>query len=423
MFLYIIYVLLSPILWILLLLASFFNTKIKDHWNQLWISINLVQEEIKSLNQNKKIVLFHAASAGEFEQLIPILNLIDKKKYYIVQSFFSPTIFNTKIKEENNQIDSICYHTFDFILSSYLFFKKIKPKYYILTRHDIWPTHIFIAHLLKIKIFLLNANLYKKSSRLKFPLLYLNKWTFSYFNKILVPSTRIKENFKLITSNNNLIKIGDSRFDRIKNRMLTNKVKLIPKKIYKTKNIIFGSIIDSDYKIIFNSLKKYFPNGNKSLIEKNIRLIIVPHEVDKNTILTIEKKLKKINMEPTLYNKVKQQVPEIILINKVGILADLYKYCELAYIGGGFGAGVHSVIEPAIYGLLITYGPNIEILDEAVEMTEKKIGYIVKTDSDLLFYFNILNQKTKLFNIKHKTIKFMNNKMGASKKIVDEIFN
>ncbi len=419
MFLYIFYVLISPLIWLLLLFLSFFNNKIQDHWNNLWITINKVKLNLKKTN--KKIVLFHAASAGEFEQLIPILKSLDSEKYYIIQSFFSPTIYNEK--NNINFIDSVCYHPFDFILSSYLFFKKLAPKYYIITRHDIWPTHIFIANLLNIKIFLINANLYKESYRLKFPLFYFNKWVFNHFKKILVPSNRIEKNFKLFKTKNKIICTGDSRFDRINNRMVKNDLQLLPKNIKTTKNIIFGSIIDSDYKLIFNSLKQYFPNGNKSLIEKNIRLIIVPHEVDHNTISIIEKNLKTIKMEPMLYNKVKELIPNVVIVNKIGILADLYKYCDLAYIGGGFGTGVHSVIEPAIYGLLITYGPNIQILDEAVEMTKKKIGHIINNSSDLLFYYNILSQEKKLFQIKAKTKIYMNTKIGASERIANEIFD
>ena len=421
MIIYIFYVIISPIIWIVLLLASFFNKKIEDHWNQLWLSIDSVKKGLKNNNTNKKIILFHAASAGEFEQLIPILKLIDKEKYYIVQSFFSPTIFN---KITNNIfIDSICYHPFDFIFSSYLFFNKIKPKYYILTRHDIWPSHIIMAKFFKIKIILINANLYKESNRLKFPLVYFNKWIFNYFNKILTPSLRIKKNLEILIKKNNIICTGDSRFDRVKYRMLKNNLDFFPKEISNTNNIIFGSIIESDYDLIFKSLQKYFPNGTKSLIEKNIRLIIVPHEVDNNTILTIKQKLNKLQMEPILYNKVKEIMPNVVIVNKIGILADLYKYCKFAYVGGGFGAGVHSVIEPAIYNAIVTYGPNIQILDEAIEMTERKIGFIVENYLDIILYYDLLNNKTEQLKIKTGIKDYIKQKIGASQKIVNEIFH
>ena len=421
MFLYALYIFISPFLWLILLLASFFNIKIKDHWNELWTTINSVQNDILKNRNNRKIILFHAASAGEFEQLIPILKLINKKKYYIVQSFFSPTIYN---KQYNTTLaDSVCYHPFDFIFSSFLFFKKIKPEYYIITRHDIWPSHILIAKILKIKTFIINANLYKESKRLKFPIIYLNKWIFNCFNKILVPSTRIKNNVKLLTSHKKIIITGDSRFDRIDNRMKHNNSQLFPKNIHNSRNIIFGSIIESDYEIIFKALKEYFPNGDRSLIKKNIKIIMVPHEIDSKTISNLITNFKNINMEPKLYNNVKELIPNIIIVNKVGILADLYKYSNLAYIGGGFGEGVHSVIEPAIYGVIVTFGPNINILDEAIEMTKNNIGFIINTKSDLKLYFEWLNHKSKIYKIKKNINNFITNNLGASKRIINEIFN
>ena len=421
MFLYIIYALISPILWLIVLVISFFNIKIGDHWNQLWISINSIKKDIKNKHPNKQILLFHAASAGEFEQLIPILKSLDKKKYYIVQSFFSPTIYN-KISQKS-YINHICYHPFDFILSSLLFFKKINPDYYIITRHDIWPSHIFIANLLNIKTILINANLYSNSMRIKFPFFYFNQWIFNFFHKILTPSKRIKNNIELLIDKKNIICTGDSRFDRIKTRMLNNNLALFPKKINETKNIIFGSIIDSDYNIVFEALKNYFINGNQSLKEKKIRLIIVPHETDDKTILNLETKLQKIKLEPIRFDKVDKLIPEVIIINKVGILADLYKYSDLVYIGGGFGAGVHSVIEPAIYGSIVTYGPNIHILDEAVEMTNEKIGFIVNNFSEMTEYFKLLNDQSEVNKIQKETKLYIEKKIGASEKIINELFN
>ena len=112
MLIYIVYIFLTPIIWFILLLSSFFNSKIGEHWNDLWISINSASEDIKKNKSNKKTVLFPAASAGEFEQLKPILKNIDKNHFFIIQSFSSPTIFN---KERNhNLFDIACYHPYDF---------------------------------------------------------------------------------------------------------------------------------------------------------------------------------------------------------------------------------------------------------------------------------------------------------------------
>ena len=92
------------------------------------------------------------------------------------------------------------------------------------------------------------------------------------------------------------------------------------------------------------------------------------------------------------------------------------------HIGGGFGAGVHSVIEPAIYGSAVCYGPNIKILDEAIEMVKNNIGFIINNYSDLIIFFNLLDNKIKLTNINKKTKNYIISKLGASKKIINEIF-
>mgnify|MGYP001173444616 FL=1 len=116
-------------------------------------------------------------------------------------------------------------------------------------------------------------------------------------------------------------------------------------------------------------------------------------------------------------------IPNTLIVNKIGILADLYKYSDFTYIGGGFEAGVHSVIEPSIYGSVITYGPNIDILDEAVYMSENNIGFIVRTYHDLIKYMNFLNDHDKFLSIKKNTKKYVFKNTGASKKILREILN
>ena len=93
-----------------------------------------------------------------------------------------------------------------------------------------------------------------------------------------------------------------------------------------------------------------------------------------DNLLVNFKKIKKISIISKLYSlEENNNLPNSLIVDKIGILADLYKYADFVYIGGGFEAGVHSVIEPSIYGSIITYGPNINILDEAVEMTKKKL--------------------------------------------------
>ena len=233
MLIYLLYIILSPILWITLFFVSFINTKIGRHWKNQKSTIRNTKQKIKDSSNNRKIVLFHAASAGEFEQIKPILELMDKKRYFIIISFFSPTIYE---KENNNNLaDAVCYHPFDFPWSAFFFFKSLNLDYYIITRHDIWPTHILCAKYLNIKLILINANIHNNSFWLKFNLCHFNKKVFSKFDKILTGSERLKNNLTSIIDNQMVICTGDSRFDQVKIRMNNAQMNHFPEEIHKTK--------------------------------------------------------------------------------------------------------------------------------------------------------------------------------------------
>ena len=193
--------------------------------------------------------------------------------------------------------------------------------------------------------------------------------------------------------------------------------------MYDSENIIFGSILLSDLNIIFNSLQISYPKGENSLIDKNHRLLIVPHEIDEIFIKKIEYLFNKQKLYPKRYSKIIniKILPNVIIVDKIGILADLYKYTILSYIGGGFCKGVHSVIEPSVYGSVVSFGTNIDILDEAIEMHNNKIGFMVKNSNELSSFYNFLNKKNDLEKKQLKTFEYVNNKINCSQLILDEI--
>ena len=176
MLFYFCYFCLSPIFYVLLFIAQFFNSKIYKHLSNEKHSINNVLDKL--VHNRKKILLFHAASAGEFEQIKPILSRLDRSKYFIIQSFTSPTIY--ELASRSNLFDVCCYHPADLWWRAYTFFSKIKPSAYIITRHDIWPAHLLIAHFFKIKIFYINANIHKKSIWLKPGMKMISKSIFKH---------------------------------------------------------------------------------------------------------------------------------------------------------------------------------------------------------------------------------------------------
>lgn len=417
MLFYFIYFCSSPILYFSLIIFKFFNSKIHKHLKYEKSSINQVVDKLR--NNNKKVILFHAASAGEFEQLKPILSRLDRSKYFIIQSFTSPTIYD--IESKNNLFDIACYHPIDLWWRAFSFFSKIKPSAYIITRHDLWPAHLFIARILKIKILYINANLHEKSIWLKPGIKAISKAIFKNIDYSFVPSERIQKKLESIYLSNKIIITGDSRFDQIIDRQILNsKKQFLPSCFMDSFNIIFGSYDKFDEEIIFNSLIKTYKYGDKSLVKLNHRIILVPHEIDVYSTKKMISILEQANFKPKLLSEISKDnnLCNLLIIDKIGILADIYKYCKLAYVGSGFSDGVHSVIEPGIYGCAVSYGPNIELLDEAIHINQKNIGIMVRNENDLYSFLQLYSDIPKINNYGNQIKKYILSYKNVSGKII-----
>ena len=420
MFFFLFYFLLSPILLVLIHISRLFIKKIDVHLKDKKRTINNVIYTLSKINRSKrKVLLFHAASSGEFEQIKPILKQVNREKYFIIQTFSSPTIFNQELK--SSLFDVCCYHPFDIVWQSYYFFKKLNPNAYIITRHDIWPAHLFVTKKLGIKSYYINANMHRKSLWNKKLLSSFSKSIFDNLYLCLVPSKDIKNHFSKIISINKIHVTGDSRFDQVVNRKINHQqLSLLPDYYKNSFNIIFGSYDKYDMPIMIESLVDYYPNGDQSLKNNNHRIILVPHEVDDREIKNTLRQLQKHSFKPLLYSKLDfniNQACNILIVNKVGILADLYKYTQLAYVGSGFNDGVHSVIEPGVYGNAISFGPNIELLDEAKYIYSNKIGFMIKNKNDMLNFFDLHKQKKLLKKSGKSIVDYINNNSNASQKI------
>lgn len=419
MFIFFCYIILSPIIFGIIVFSSIFNAKIRAHlWNGRK-SIKLARTKINSSPEhNKEVILFHAASAGEYEQLKPILKDIDRAKYFVIATFFSPTIFE---KEKDTElVDSVCYHPFDLPWSAILFFIKLKPKKYIITRHDVWPFHIYFARVIGIQTILINANLYPDSKRFLFGLKSFNSWLFHQFDLILTGSENLKNTILSLSPKSNVKITGDSRFDQVIERSQNIKKNLLPSIFENSSNIILGSIVDSDLPI----LSEAFDKLGTDFFNNDIRLIIVPHEVRDSDLKPIENLLNKKGLSHQRITQFEDlNPPKILIVDKVGILADLYAYAKIAYIGAGFSTGVHSVIEPAVHKCLVVYGPRLDILDEAVEMAKINAGIVIHSGIELAEVFFKIKYSSEIKKLGNSAYQFIIKKEYASKRIINEIFS
>ena len=409
MIVHLVYILLSPILWLSVYIASFVNKKIRLRMNSY--KVLLKDSIIKAKQTNKEILVFHAASNGELEQIKPIFRLIDRKKYFVMLTIASPSSYN---HIPFNQLDTFSYQAFDFPWTVYNFFKKIKPHKYIITRHDIWPNHLFFSKWFCKGAYLINANLPENSKRL-FPVIKsFYKYIFSFFTCIYTVSESMKTKLTNIIDDDKINVIGDTRLDQIEYRYENKKIKL---SIFENStNILFGSIDEYDVKVIFESLK------NRTYHSK---LIFVPHEPSEKLILFIEKKLKELSLESIRFsnmsNDVNQNNLDAVIIDKVGILADAYQFSSISYIGCGFGKGVHNVMEPAIYGNLICFGPNYQILDEAIELVNQKLAIPIHNSNELTDILDLISSQKILEQYKNNMKKYISTKQNIAGKILRDI--
>ena len=421
MFLLSLYWLLSPVLWILLPVFAIFNPKIRHHWlheRSSWKEALVRRQEI---GDRRKAVLFHAASAGEFEQLQPILKKVDRSRYFVLLTFFSPTVF--LMEKETALADAVCYHPFDFPWSAWFFFRKMEIQYYIITRNDIWPTHLFIAQKLGIITVLINANLYRDNHYTSWYFRLLFKQVFNQFNLILTGSERLKNNLLHLVPHEKVMVTGDSRLDRVIELKAENNNPLLPESFVSSPTLILGSINPSDYPVIFEGIANYYPNGSQSLDEKDHRIIIVPQEINKSELQIIENKLDEIGFSWAYYSeKEKFENSRVIIINKIGILANLYKYSDATYVGAGFGAGVHSVIEPSVYNNLVSFGPNYQIVDMAVSLVKNKLATVINNSDDFVQFLTLLNNPSKLKIVSENMGQFLSEQKQASNAIIEAIF-
>jgi 3-deoxy-D-manno-octulosonic-acid transferase len=407
-----------PLLYVALKFISLFKQKIrKGIRGRKRIFEELILNKI-SLNQSKKTIWFHSSSLGEFEQAKPIIEKLKKEtNAIIVVSFFSPSGYENSRKYPF--ADIITYLPFDSQWRAKRFVEVISPNLAVFMRYDIWPNHIWTLKKKNIPCLLVDATMKKKSPR-KLPLVRsFHKYLFEDFSKILTISDEDAEGFKSFKSKNVQIKkVGDTRFDRVYNRSLASKeAKIISSEILKSnKVLVAGSTWPQDEEVLIPSFVKLLK------YDKDALMIIAPHEPN---LLNLEKlenefagnvsfiRLSHIN------NYSRQR---IIIVDSIGILSILYNYADVAFVGGSFKMNVHNVLEAAVYGVPVLFGPKIENSQEAKRLTEVGGGILVKDKKELYRSLRILFHDEKFRkDCGKKSFNYVEEHKGATDRIIQEI--
>lgn len=404
-----------PLFWIGIQLASIFNRKIKVALRDRKTLYNELEEKLKLIDRTKKLIWFHSSSVGEFEQAKPIIEKLNQQKQFIIlASFLSPSGYNAAKRYEWANI--ITYYPFDSKKNIKKFFDLVRPAILIFMRYDFWPNSVFEAHRRKIPVLVVDATMKKNSPR-KLPLVRsFHKNLFNKFTGIITISEDDKFGFLKFGIQPTKISVaGDTRYDRVYQKSQTAlKQKILNEEIIKNKKIfVAGSTWREDEQVLFPALIKLHQH------EKNLLSIIVPHEPSIPTLEQIEFEFKD-NISTIRFSALNQYSDEkVIIVDSVGILLILYAYANVAFVGGGFKSNIHNVLEPAVYGIPVLFGPKFSNSQEALKMIKHGGGFAINNKSEIYRLLRKLySDENYRLEIGSKAKTFVEKNIGATEKIV-----
>ena len=306
--------------------------------------------------------MLHASSMGEFEHVKSLISEMHTK----YQSEFVVTFFSPSGYENVNTFPGVrffMYLPFDFKLIWNSLYKTLKPRMVLISKHDVWPNQVWAARKKKIPTYLINASLPAQSSRTNPLTRFFQKYVYRSLTTIFTIGAEDALRFKTNFPRCRIREIGDTKFDQVLHRKKdSTEKKILAKRWIKNKTILlFGSIWPEDSQVLFPALKKIISEYSA------LRIVLVPHQPELKYVQEIENTFKE--EKTILYSNRKKIADEkILIVDQIGILADLYKYASLAYVGGSFRQGIHNVMEPAIYGIPVLYGPVFQNAFEAEEL-------------------------------------------------------
>lgn len=329
------------------------------------------------VDPNARYIWFHAASLGEFEQGRPIIEGIKKQhpEYKILLTFFSPSGY--EVRKDYPMADIVCYLPFDKKRNVKKFLKLVQPEMVVFIKYEFWYNFVNQLARKDIPVYMVSAIF--RDSQIFF------KWYGKDMRKLLKKYKCIclqdENSVNLLNSIGvtNTTVCGDTRFDRVldiqKQAKHLDIVDYFAKKAKYEDELILvaGSSWPKDEDILIP-----FFNSTPSL-----KLIIAPHEIHEAHLRYIEGLLERPHIR---YSKA---IPEMmsdydcLIIDSFGLLSSIYRYGQVAYIGGGFGVGIHNVLEAAVYGMPVVFGPNFKRFREAQQLIECGGGYSVSDNQQL----------------------------------------
>ena len=383
------------------------------------------------IQTSDKTIWFHAASLGEYEQGIPVIENIKKEfpLHTIIITFFSPSGY--EVRKNNTLADVTVYLPLDTKTNARQFLEIIHPEMVFFIKYEFWPNYLNELRKQNISTYLISGIFRPKQVFFKWYGGFYRK-ALKTFHHFFVQNDSSKALIQSIGFNNVTVS-GDTRFDRVVDILnRDNSLDFIEQFKNNKTTIVIGSSWPKDEELLINFI-------NQST--ENVKFIIAPHNIKQEQILNLKNQIQK---KTILYSEkdemltqaertgVSKQVQhdklvesQVFIIDTIGILTKIYSYADIAYVGGGFGnPGVHNILEPATFGVPIVIGPNYSHFAEAIALVNQQGCISIKNETELKLTFDsLLYNSDERLEKGHICETFVQMNKGATHKIVSFILN
>lgn len=403
-------------------IASLFNEKVRKMWRGEREAFKILKQKV---DPNAKYIWFHAASLGEFEQGRPLMERIrkDYPQYKILLTFYSPSGY--EVRKNYEGADIICYMPVDTRLNAIRFLRLVRPVMAFFIKYEFWSNFL---HILKYR----NIPTYSVSSIFREDQVFF-KWYGRSYAGVLKCFTRFfvqNEESKRLLEGIGITAVdvvGDTRFDRV--LQIKEAAKQLPIcEAFRTgvASSQSADVPHHDFKV-FVAGSSWPPDENIFIPffneHKDWRLLIAPHVIAEEhlkLILSLIKGKKVVRYTQTTPEEAAEA--DVLIIDCFGLLSSMYNYGDVAYIGGGFGVGIHNTLEAAVWNMPVIFGPNNKKFQEAQGLLKSGGGFEINTYEDFSGLMgSLMNDETFLKQAGDKAGAFVAHLAGATDKVLASV--
>lgn len=387
-------------------LLGLFNTKIK-------LFVKGRKETFQKLMSLKDtdVIWFHVASLGEFEQARPIIEEVTEAfpNYKILVTFFSPSGY--EVRKNYSLADVVCYLPLDSKTNAVKFVNLVNPKLAIFVKYEFWPNMLFELHKNNCKTILVSG-IFRENQIFFEWYGKLMRRALESFDHFFVQNSESKELLKSLAFGNVTIS-GDTRFDRVYKILKEKKSLDFIEEFQNNKlTIVAGSTWKEDESLLLKYIDK----------SEGIKFIIAPHNINEKSISDLKAMVSK---RVVLYSEKKDKnlnKYDVLIIDTIGLLTKIYRYADIAYVGGGFKTGLHNVLEPATFGVPVVIGNKYDKFKEAKDLVELQACFSIQNQKEMDEIFDrLLTDETFRVSAGESAGTYIQKNQGATEKIMDYI--